>query len=112
MSAESWYFEDFELDPSAYRLRRDGEVVRLERIPFELLCLLIEQHGRVVIREEILERSNQKKQNVPCCCSNIDSDVCGTDGASSLEKTPAGARISNYRSPAVEARSAPQRTLG
>jgi DNA-binding winged helix-turn-helix (wHTH) protein len=56
MSAESWYFEDFELDPSAYRLRRDGEVVRLERIPFELLCLLIEQRGRVVTREEILER--------------------------------------------------------
>jgi adenylate cyclase len=56
MSAESRYFEDFELDPSAYRLRRDGEVVRLERIPFELLCLLIEQRGRVVTREEILER--------------------------------------------------------
>jgi TolB-like protein/DNA-binding winged helix-turn-helix (wHTH) protein/Tfp pilus assembly protein PilF len=56
MSAESWYFEDFELDPSAYRLRRDGEVVRLERIPFELICLLIEQRGRVVTREEILER--------------------------------------------------------
>src|SRR5216683_874127 len=56
MSAESRYFEDFELDPSAYRLRRDGEVVRLERIPFELPCLLIEQRGRVVTREEILER--------------------------------------------------------
>jgi len=56
MSAGSCYFEDFELDPSAYRLRRDGEVVRLERIPFELLCLLIEQRGRVVTREEILER--------------------------------------------------------
>jgi DNA-binding winged helix-turn-helix (wHTH) protein len=56
MSAESWYFEDFELDPSSYRLRRDGEAVRLERIPFELLCLLIEQRGRVVTREEILER--------------------------------------------------------
>src|SRR5690242_18957630 len=56
MPTESWYFEDFDLDPSAYRLRRDGEVVRLERIPFELLCLLIEQRGRVVTREEILER--------------------------------------------------------
>ncbi|HKF54515.1 MAG TPA: winged helix-turn-helix domain-containing protein [Blastocatellia bacterium] len=49
-------FEDFELDPSAYRLSRTGEVVRLERIPMELLCLLVEQRGQVVTRAEILER--------------------------------------------------------
>src|SRR5262245_17152691 len=56
MSAEVRHFEDFELDPSAYRLSRSGEIVRLERIPLELLFLLIERCGQLVTREEILER--------------------------------------------------------
>jgi DNA-binding winged helix-turn-helix (wHTH) protein len=38
-------FDDFELDPGAYRLSRTGEAVRLERIPMELLCLLVERRG-------------------------------------------------------------------
>ena len=56
MPAEVWRFEDFELDPSAYRLRHKDRIVRLERIPFELLCLLVERSGQLVTREEILER--------------------------------------------------------
>jgi TolB-like protein/DNA-binding winged helix-turn-helix (wHTH) protein/predicted Zn-dependent protease len=48
-------FEDFELDPGAYRLSRTGELVRLERIPMELLCLLVERRGQVVTRAEILD---------------------------------------------------------
>ena len=49
-------FEDFELEPGAYRLRQNDVVVRLERIPFELLCLLVERGGEMVTREEILDR--------------------------------------------------------
>ena len=56
MPAEVWRFEDFELDPNAYRLRHKDRNVRLERIPFELLCLLVEGRGELVTREEILER--------------------------------------------------------
>jgi class 3 adenylate cyclase/DNA-binding winged helix-turn-helix (wHTH) protein len=56
MSSDVWHFENFELDPNAYRLSRGGEIVRLERIPLELLCLLIERGGQLVTREEILER--------------------------------------------------------
>ena len=56
MSPEVRYFEDFELDPSAYRLSRAGNVVRLERIPLELLFLLVDRRGQIVTREEILER--------------------------------------------------------
>jgi DNA-binding winged helix-turn-helix (wHTH) protein/predicted ATPase len=56
MPAEAWRFENFELDSSAYKLYRDGILVRLERIPFELLCLLVERRGELVTREEILER--------------------------------------------------------
>ena len=56
MSAAVFHFEDFELDPNAYRLARKGETIRLERIPLDLLFLLIERCGQLVTREEILER--------------------------------------------------------
>src|SRR6185437_7450190 len=55
--AESIKFGDeFELDLRAYELRRSGSVVRLERIPMELLLLLIENRSQLVSREQILER--------------------------------------------------------
>jgi TolB-like protein/DNA-binding winged helix-turn-helix (wHTH) protein/cytochrome c-type biogenesis protein CcmH/NrfG len=56
MSAGVSQFQDFELDPRAYQLRRNGAIVRLERIPLELLCLLVDRAGQLVGREEILER--------------------------------------------------------
>ncbi len=56
MPSETVQFEDFELDRSACELRRGGSVVHLERIPFDLLNLLIERHGQVVTRQEILEQ--------------------------------------------------------
>ena len=49
-------FEDFVLNRGAYELRRGDVVVPLQRIPLELLCLLIERRGQLVSREEILER--------------------------------------------------------
>ena len=48
--------EGFELDPAAYELRRSGHVVKLERLPMEILLFLIEQRGQVVTREEIADR--------------------------------------------------------
>jgi DNA-binding winged helix-turn-helix (wHTH) protein len=56
MSDHLFQFEDFELDRGACELRRGGVVVPLQRIPLELLCLLVERHGLLVTREEILER--------------------------------------------------------
>jgi TolB-like protein/lipopolysaccharide biosynthesis regulator YciM len=55
MAAEILRFEDFELDRSAYELRRAGTGVHLQRIPFQLLSLLVERRGQLVTREEILE---------------------------------------------------------
>ena len=56
-TSESIKFGDaFELDVHAYRLRRAGRLVRLERIPMELLFLLVEQRGQLVSREQIVER--------------------------------------------------------
>jgi len=49
-------FEDFELDLRAYQVRRSGRALKLERIPVEVLCLLVERRGQLVAREEIIEK--------------------------------------------------------
>lgn len=56
MPEELIRFEDFELSRGAFELRRKGRAVRLERIPLELLFLLVERRGLLVGREEILDR--------------------------------------------------------
>src|SRR5215472_10200166 len=55
MSDDVRLFEDFELNRSAYSLTRHGEVIHLERIPLELLSLLVQRRGEMVSRDEILE---------------------------------------------------------
>ena len=56
-SAEKIRFgDDFELDLRSYELRRAGRVLKMERIPMELLLFLIESHGYLVTREQIIER--------------------------------------------------------
>ena len=54
MPHETIRFEDFELDPRSFELRRAGRLVKLERIPLQLLFLLAENRQRLVTREEIL----------------------------------------------------------
>ncbi|MGO8709062.1 MAG: winged helix-turn-helix domain-containing protein [Terracidiphilus sp.] len=49
-------FNRYELDPAAYQLRRSGRPVRLERLPMELLLLLVERRGALVTREEIASK--------------------------------------------------------
>jgi Tol biopolymer transport system component/DNA-binding winged helix-turn-helix (wHTH) protein len=48
--------QDVELDLRAYELRRAGRVLKLERIPLEILLFLIEQRGALVTRAQIVER--------------------------------------------------------
>jgi TolB-like protein/DNA-binding winged helix-turn-helix (wHTH) protein/Tfp pilus assembly protein PilF len=48
--------EDFEFDFRAQKLSRSGRVLKLERIPGEVLGILIEQQGELVSRELIVER--------------------------------------------------------
>jgi len=48
--------EDFELDLRPRRLRHVGRVLKLERIPLEILFLLLERPGEIVTREEIVAR--------------------------------------------------------
>jgi TolB-like protein/DNA-binding winged helix-turn-helix (wHTH) protein/Tfp pilus assembly protein PilF len=49
-------FGDFQLDVGRYELRRLGSPVKVEKLPFELLCLLVERAGLLVTREEIAAR--------------------------------------------------------
>ena len=49
-------FGEFELDISAYELRRGGEPVHLERQPMDLLILLVERHRQLVWRADIAKR--------------------------------------------------------
>ena len=48
--------EDVELDLRAYELRKAGRALRLERIPMDLLVLLVEHRGELVTRDQIVER--------------------------------------------------------
>jgi TolB-like protein/DNA-binding winged helix-turn-helix (wHTH) protein/Tfp pilus assembly protein PilF len=47
---------DLELDRGAYKLRRSGRALKLERIPMEILLLLVEHRGQLVAREEIIAK--------------------------------------------------------
>jgi Tol biopolymer transport system component/DNA-binding winged helix-turn-helix (wHTH) protein len=49
-------FEEFELHLDRYELRRAGRVVKLERMPMELLILLVERRGGLVTRQEIVNK--------------------------------------------------------
>jgi TolB-like protein/DNA-binding winged helix-turn-helix (wHTH) protein/Flp pilus assembly protein TadD len=48
-------FGDCELNASAFELRRGRRIVKLERIPLQVLLMLIEQHDKVVTREAIAD---------------------------------------------------------
>jgi serine/threonine protein kinase len=56
MEARIWYFDAFELDSRAGELRKRGVKIRIPEQSFQILLLLLEHRGDVVLREEI--RSN------------------------------------------------------
>jgi TolB-like protein/DNA-binding winged helix-turn-helix (wHTH) protein len=61
MSESQYKFAEFQLDCARFELRRQGraqksERISLERIPMELLILLLERQGSVVSRQEIIDR--------------------------------------------------------
>src|SRR5579859_1643928 len=56
MPPDRFQFGQFTLDIARYELTRAGESLRLERIPMDLLILLVREGGRLVGREEIIER--------------------------------------------------------
>jgi TolB-like protein/Flp pilus assembly protein TadD len=55
-SRSTFQFGEFELNISAYELRRSGQPVHLERQPMDLLILLVERHRQLVWRADIVKR--------------------------------------------------------
>ncbi|HYW38429.1 MAG TPA: winged helix-turn-helix domain-containing protein [Terriglobales bacterium] len=49
-------FAEFELDSGRYELRREDHVLKLEKIPMDLLTILVESNGQLVTRDQIIER--------------------------------------------------------
>lgn len=56
VTAQEFHFADFTLDQSRYRLQQGERILRLEKLPMELLILLVERRGELVSREEIAGR--------------------------------------------------------
>jgi len=56
MASEKVHLGQFVLDVSRYELTRAGQPVHMERIPMDLLIFLVRENGRLVAREEIIER--------------------------------------------------------
>jgi DNA-binding winged helix-turn-helix (wHTH) protein/TolB-like protein len=56
MPAPRVRFGDFEADAASGELRRAGELVRLQDLPFRLLTALLERPGEVVTRAELGQR--------------------------------------------------------
>jgi DNA-binding winged helix-turn-helix (wHTH) protein/Tol biopolymer transport system component len=56
MQTSILYFDQFELDLNSYELRKSGRAIRLEKLPMELLILLAESQGKLVTREQIIQR--------------------------------------------------------
>ena len=54
-AAPIWRFAEFELDAEQRQLRRSGEPVALEPKPFDFLCLLLEQAGSLVTKDQLIE---------------------------------------------------------
>jgi TolB-like protein/DNA-binding winged helix-turn-helix (wHTH) protein/Tfp pilus assembly protein PilF len=54
-STERYTFCGFELDATGCELKQAGNAVKLEKIPFELLTLLVRRRGELITREEIAE---------------------------------------------------------
>ena len=52
---QEFHFGDFTLDQSHYRLQRGTHFLRLEKLPMDLLILLVQRRGELVSREEIAE---------------------------------------------------------
>ncbi len=54
-TAQEFHFGEFTLDQASYRLQRGAHLLRLEKLPMELLILLVQRRGELVSREEIAE---------------------------------------------------------
>ena len=61
VSGGVFHFGDFVFDGESRHLLQNGEIIRLTSKSFELLQILLENHGKIVTREEILHKVWQEE---------------------------------------------------
>ena len=61
MANSIYQFAGFRLDCDSFELRRNGTSLRIERMPMELLILLVSRQGQLVTREEIARPSRERR---------------------------------------------------
>src|SRR5271169_6607783 len=49
-------FESFQLDVAERRLSRSSEAIPLRSKVFDTLCILVENHGRLIRKDELMQR--------------------------------------------------------
>ena len=54
MAVTRFRFGDLELDTKRYELRKNGRILKLEKIPMELLILLVSRRRRAASAPELL----------------------------------------------------------
>src|SRR5262245_26396965 len=54
-SRQTFWFDDVQIDPQAFKVWKAGSEVQLEPKAFSLLLLLIERRGELVTKDEILD---------------------------------------------------------
>ena len=52
---KTFSFAEFELDTAARRLLKDGQTLALNPKAFDLLTVLVKNHGRILSKDELLE---------------------------------------------------------
>jgi DNA-binding winged helix-turn-helix (wHTH) protein len=86
-------FESFHLDIDERRLLRSGELIPLRAKVFDTLCILVENHGRLIRKDELMQRlwpdSIVEENNLDHNISKLRSALQeGADGSKFIETVP------------------------
>jgi DNA-binding winged helix-turn-helix (wHTH) protein len=66
-----YQFGPYELDLATFELRADGKTCNLEPQVFALIALLVENHDRLVSKEEIIEKVWDGREPKKVGCTSI-----------------------------------------
>jgi DNA-binding winged helix-turn-helix (wHTH) protein/predicted Zn-dependent protease len=87
-----WVFGTFRLDAAQHLLFRDGELVPLSRKAVDILLVLVEQHGQLVEKEELMRRvwpdSFVEESNLAVHISQLRKTINEQDAFHRIETIP------------------------
>lgn len=87
-----WVFGSFRLDAAQHLLFREGELVSLSRKAIDILLVLVEQHGQLVEKEELMRRvwpdSFVEESNLAVHISQLRKTINEQDAFHRIETIP------------------------